>query len=285
MGDVRMIAGYHTAGLLLHDPCVAVSELAHLGFGCVAVRPHPVALNPTRSDFSERMVRLTDACQRYHMRLVLDLDAPFFHDPWQSRGPSLASCDPSQCDRAFGWIAQWLDLAPELPVQWITFASGHSDGDDSEPPERELERLGVQLERVAQHAAEHEVHVAVRPRSGDAIATVAQFERLGQWLSADSKVQLAADVGEMLLGSELPVADRLARNLDALACVYLCDRKAGKSGDQPIGQGDVALIRILRSLRDHQFAGPAIARVEGHSELGFSAAQQAAQLFESVSDG
>ncbi len=81
----------------------------------------------------------------------------------------------------------------------------------------------------------------------------------------------------------MPLADRLARNLDELACVYLCDRRAGVSGDQRFGQGDVALGRILQSLRNHSFQGHAIARVEGHSELGFTPAQEAIQIFDSRS--
>ena len=129
-------------------------------------------------------------------------------------------------------------------------------------------------------AGGHDVRLALRPRSGDAIATVAHFERLAQWLADADNLFLAADIGEMLIGHELPLADRLARNLDVLACVYLCDRRAGVVGDQRIGHGDVALGRILRSLDEHGFDGPAIVRVEGHAELGFTPAREAIQILE-----
>jgi sugar phosphate isomerase/epimerase len=65
-----------------------------------------------------------------------------------------------------------------------------------------------------------------------------------------------------------------------LACVYLCDRRAGHEGDLRIGHGHVALTRILRSLEEHRFEGPAIVRVEGHSELGFTPASEAIQIFD-----
>jgi sugar phosphate isomerase/epimerase len=280
-GNAAMIVGYHTAGLLLHEPCVALRELAQLGFGVVAIRPHPSGLNPNSKDFGERVLRLAATAERLKMSLVLDLDAPFFHDPWRQDGPSL-SC-PSETERAYDWIARGIEVACELNADLVTFASGTRDTRDAfqmESPEQELDRLAAQSERLLSLVDSQRVRLGLRPRHGDAIATVSQFERLRQWVGPESELSLAADVGEMLLGGEFPVADRLGRNLDTLACVYLCDRKAGIAGDQPFGTGDVALGRILRSLRAQSFSGPAIFRVEGHSELGLAAAQTAIAAFE-----
>jgi sugar phosphate isomerase/epimerase len=278
-----MIPGYHTAGLLLHDVCDAVGELAHLGYGCVAIRPHPSTLNPQTPGFGEQMLRLADAISRAHIQSVLDIDAPFMHDPMTPRGPSLVAIDDSQCNAARQWIEQWVGIADELGSKLITFSSGIGDRTGFDSDEQTLERLAVTLNGLMEHTKDKQVRLALRPRSGDAIATVAQFERLGQWLAKPARLSLAADIGEMLIGGELPVSDRMARNLDALACVYLCDRRAGIAGDQRIGQGDVAVGRILRSLADHGFQGPAIVRVEGHSELGFTPAREAIQIFEEAS--
>ena len=143
-----------------------------------------------------------------------------------------------------------------------------------------MERLAGQLTKLVQEADKHSVELALRPRSGDAIATVAHYERLAQWMVDFDRLRLAADVGEMLAGVELPLADRLARNRDSLACVYLCDRKAGQKGDQRIGHGDVALARILESLKQHEFTGPAVVRVEGFSDLGLETAREAMAVFE-----
>ena len=148
--------------------------------------------------------------------------------------------------------------------------------------EQILERLAAQLHGLIDQARRRGVRLALRPRGGDAIATVAQFERLAQWLPEAEDLYVAADIGEMLAGGELPLGDRLARNLDVLACVYLCDRRSGHVGDQRIGHGEVALPRILRSLQENGFQGPAIVRVEGHSELGFTPAREAIQIFENA---
>jgi len=275
-----MIPGYHTAGLLLHDICVAIHELAHLGYGCVAIRPHGGNLNPRTSGFSQQVVRLADAIAAVEIRSVLDIDGLFVHDPLSLRGPSLVAADPTEREAARNWIKQWIDVAEEIGSDLITFSSGMADQSGYDLDEQILERLAAELNGLMGRSQYRKVRLALRPHSGDAIATVAHFERLAQWLPEAEELCLAADIGEMLAGGELPVVDRLARNLDSLACVYLCDRRSGQVGDQRIGHGEVALPRILRSLSEHRFRGPAIFRVEGHSELGFTPAREAIQIFE-----
>lgn len=275
-----MIAGYHAAGLLLHDPHVAISELAKLGFRCVAVKPHPNLLNPSSAGFGEQVLRLETLIRDHALQLILDLDAFYVHDPWQREGPSLAAVESDESDQAFQWVARWIEIAAELNASLVTFASGASQGiADSET---QLDRLASQCERLQTIADTESLQLALRPCHGHVVATVAQFERLQQWLGSGNQLGLAADVGEMLRGGELPLTDRLVRNLDSLACVYLCDRKTGIFGDQPIGQGDVALAMMLRSLKNHKYHGPAIARVEGHSELGLSAARSAIAVMREV---
>lgn len=277
-----MISGYHTAGLLQHDVCDAVLELAHLGYGSVAIRPHPATLNPQAPRFGEQILRLASAISRSQLRAVLDLDAPYLHNTMSFRGPSLVAIEDDESASARGWVEQWIDDAAELGVELITFSSGIGDQAGFETDEQTLERLAATLNGLVEHADDKHVRLALRPRSGDAIATVAQFERLGQWLEQPERLALAADVGEMLIGGELPLSDRMARNLATLACVYLCDRRAGVTSDQRIGHGDVALGRILRSLADHGYEGLAIVRVEGHSELGLAPAQEAIQIFDDL---
>ena len=276
-----MIVGYHAAGLLYHDPVFAVRELAEIGYASVVIRPHGASLNPESASFGQQVLRLGDAIASAGVRCLLDLDSPFLPDPRHARGPSLVSTVAGEAEAARQWIARWIDVSKELGSSLITFSSG-SWGELGEQRDQEmLERLSTQLRALCDQAAGQAVRLALHPRCGDAVATVAQFERLGQWLEDRADLLLAADIGEMLTAGELPLADRLARNFDALACVYLCDRRAGAGGDQRIGQGDVALGRILQSLESRSFQGHVIARVEGHCELGFSPAREAIQIFPS----
>lgn len=275
-----MIPGYHTAGLLLHDLVIAVDELAHMGYSCVAIRPHGGLLNPNSPVFRTQLLAVAEAISKAHLRSILDLDGPYLQDPRSFRGASLVADDPRECEIASQWIRQWVQYGQELGTDLITFSSGPAEATGLDADEDVLERLASQLDQLVQQADSHEVNLGLRPRCGDAIATVAQFERLAQWLPAERGLRLAADVGEMLSGGELPVGDRLIRNREALACVYLCDRRAGIAGDQRIGHGDVAIERILGALQTHHVNVAAIIRVEGHSELGLIPAREAIQIFD-----
>ncbi len=275
-----MIPGFHVGGMLLHDQAEAISQVARLGYRCVSIKPRPGSLAPHESQFGDQVSRIAEAVARAGVRLVLDADALFMHEPTVPRGPSLVTLSDSNADLARQWIEQWIDVADRLHAELITFSSGQADSSaEAVTAEQSLERLAVQLNHLASRAAGKKVRLALRPRSGDAIATVAHFERLRQWLDEPDRILLAADIGEMLVGHEFPVSDRLARNVAALACVYLCDHRTTVVGDQRIGHGDVALSRITRSLAEQGFAGPAIVRVDGHSELGFVPAAEAIHIF------
>lgn len=273
-----MLPGYHTAGLLQHDLSEAIEALAALGFRAVAVRPQHGRLAQSDPWFGQQILRLADATSRHDLQLVLDLDTRFLHDAWKSRGPALASAQSSETRIAREWIETWLKIAAESKACLVTFASGQSSQIANANTESTLTRLASELDHLVNVAAELGVALALRPRSGDAVATVAQWERLQQWLKGDG-LGLAADIGEMLRGHELPLADRLERNRDALSCVYLCDRRAGQTEDQPIGTGDVAHDRLIAGLIGINFQGPAIIRIEGHSHHGLRLAEQGMQLF------
>ncbi len=276
-----MIPGFHVGGLLLHDQADAIIEVARIGYRCVAIKPRRCMLDPADQRFSQQLLRTADAARRADVQVVIDTDALFMPQASVQRGPSLAALSDSESSQARQWIETWIDVAAEIGSPLITFSSGKSDV-ASDTAEDLLERIAQQLTQLAQQASRKNVHLALRPRSSDAISTVAQFERLGQWLEEPGQIQLAADIGEMLLGHEIPLSDRLIRNLDVLACVYLSDHTAGVVGDQRIGHGDVAVSRILASLAGQPFAGPVIARFDGHCELGYLTAEESWPLFEEV---
>lgn len=276
-----MLAGYHTAGLLLHDPIDAMVELAHLGYTAVVVRPHAAWLHPDRPFFGQQVLRLADTVRRTGVRLMMDLDASFLDDPFTQRGPSLASEDGDETATARQSIVSWVRVADEAGATLVTFSGGAGSVASTRSAEESLEQFSESLHRLIEATASAKPRLAIRPRVGDLIGSVAQFERLVQWLGDDAPhLGLAADVGQMLAGGELPVADRLHRNLDSLACVYLCDRRPGIGGDQPIGEGEVAIPRIIDSLRRSGYDGPGVIRVEGHPELGLGPARQAIGLFD-----
>jgi len=276
-----MIPGFHVGGLLLHRQSDAIVQVADLGYRCVAIRPRPESLDPSDPQFSQQMVRMAAAIRQADVSVVIDSDVMYMHDPLTPQMPSLASGDPQEADLAVQWAQRWIDVAGELGAGLITLCSGRCEpGHGSEGAEESLERLSSRLDGLLQAAIQGEVELALRPRSGDAIATVAQFERLRHWLGQPDRLRLAADIGEMLLGHEFPVGDRLARNIDILGCVYLCDHRPGMVGDRRIGHGDVAVARIASTLASQGFDGPVIVRVDGHSELGLQLARESRDIFD-----
>lgn len=274
-----MLPGYHTAGLLQHDLVGAIEELAALGFRAVAVRPQHGRLSQTDPWFGQQMLRLADVTSRHHLQLIFDLDTHFLHTAWQSRGPALASTDPGEARAARDWIETWLGIAADSKATVVTFASGKSGHPTDANPESTLTQLAIELDHLVNLATKRGITIALRPRHGDTVSTVAQWERLQHWLKIEG-LGLAADIGEMLQGHEIPLADRLERNRDHLSCIYLCDRRAGQVEDQPIGIGDIAHGRLISGLARINFKGPAIIRIEGHSHRGLCLAEQAMHLFD-----
>jgi sugar phosphate isomerase/epimerase len=278
-----MMPGFHVGGLLLHRQSDAIVQVARLGYRCVAIRPRPESLDPSDPQFGQQVVRMAAAIHQAGVSVVIDADAMFMHDPLTPHMPSLASSDPLEADLAVQWAQCWIDVAGELGACLITLCSGRSEpGRESDATEESLERLSGRLDGLLQAAHRGNVDLALRPRSGDAIATVAQFERLRHWLGQPDRLRLAADIGEMLLGHEFPVGDRLARNIDILGCVYLCDHRPGMVGDRRIGHGDVAVSRIASSLASQGFDGPVIVRVDGHSDLGIQLARESQEIFDEL---
>ncbi len=263
--------GGHLGSLLHHDQTSVIGEVASIGYQVVAVRPRPALLDPASDAFSKQILQLGEAARQSGVGVVVDADAMFMPDPHLCDSRSLA--DPSKARQAIEWLKVWINAAEDLNAKWITFRSGVSE--DDVHAEEHLELLASHLNELVAHARGRDVHLALRPQHGDAIATVAQFERLAQWLIDPDPIRLAADIGEMLLGHEIPLGDRLARNIDSLSCVYLCDRTTGVACDQRFGQGHVAISRIVQTLQESGFDGPAIVRVDGHSECGIDLLREA----------
>lgn len=273
-----MIAGYHTAGLLLHDPIAAIDELAHLGFGSVAIRAHAATFHPDAIGFGAAVLRLSDVVRRTGVRLVIDLNGRFLHDPHVAQSPSLVDADDAVCETARGWIERWIDVADEVGASVLTFGCGRGEVSQYVTDEENLNRLTNQLNRLITNRPDRRVALAIRPAVGDVIGSVARYERLVQWLGgAGEPIGLAADVGEMLSAGEIPVADRLTRQGIRLQCVYLNEKSAGRVADSHV---HVDLGRIVYSLRKSGFGGPGIVTVDGRADAGLGPARESIDLFD-----
>jgi sugar phosphate isomerase/epimerase len=271
-----MQLGYHSAGLLHYDVPKIIEELTQIGYTHLALRPRQGVFDPNSPEFSRQLVRVIDALHRHPIQMVIDADASYLHDPYVRFPPSLASSDESERKRARDWLQRLIEFAPELRSSLVVFTvfPSHYDTTNSISTDA-LDRLGYHLQELAEIAQKRQLRVALRPAQRTSIASLAHFERVLQWLPESSWLGVAADIGEMLNAGEFPVGQRLSRIQPHLECVYVCDRSHSTVGDVLLGQGEVDVRRIVRTLREQAFSGPIVVRIEGRDEMGLSAAKQA----------
>lgn len=294
-----MTPGYDAGGMWLHDPPTAVRSLARLGFQAVAIRSRGGILNPFDDQFELQWRMVTEEATVSQCRLVVDLEAAFVLDAHCRAHPSLCCPNDGSLTRLLRWQRTWIEAAGQLPGTVLTFCSGGGNADASDDAQAQLDQLAERVNQLQSWATDVGVTLALRPQAGHLIDSVAAFERLRHWLpvgSHDGAIALAADTHEMMLAGEWPLSARLQRNQDCLAIVYLADfdgdRISAGSGenrspianrrDTWLGDGDLALPRIVDSLGAMGFDGPVIIRTEGHAEAGLAPAEQAAREWKSA---
>ncbi len=275
-----MVPGFHCNSLEFHDAVGLIPKLSELGFRAVAIQPRRGGWDFDTPWFREYSASIAAAAAEHAMRVVVDLDAPFYNDLTRADGDCLADPDAAISSQARERLERQVRSAADVRPQAVTFSSGKlparaSDRRPTTVQETALEDLAAAVEPLAKLAKSLGIDLALRPVSGHLIATVAHFERFGQWLAADTSLGLAADVGEMLLGHEFPIGARLARLQHRLSCVYLCEPDVERGYDQRFGHGDIDLGRVWEVITASGFSGPAIFRACGHGRLGLTLAEQA----------
>lgn len=282
-----MVPGFHCSSLEFHDVLGLIPKLSQMGFAAVAIQPRRGGWDFDAPWFDDYSASIAAVAAEHAVRIVVDLDGPFYNDIEHSESGSLAGAAAGDSGRTRQRLERQIRLAAAVCPQVITFSSGPTVHDSvsvspAASDEAALEALAGAIEPLAKLAKSWGIALALRPVSGHAISTVAHFERFGQWLDADTSLGLAADVGEMLLGHEFPIGTRLARLQHRLTCVYLCEPDVERGCDQRFGHGDIDLGRVWEVIRESGFSGPAVFRACGHGRLGLSLARHAWTLVEAA---
>ncbi|QEF96119.1 Xylose isomerase-like TIM barrel [Stieleria maiorica] len=281
-----MTPGFHCSSLEFHQPTTLIPKLAELGFGAVAIRPCRGRWDLDTPWFDAVSAEIAGTAKEHGVAIVIDLDALFYDDPDSIDPYSLASQDAAIRDAAAAQIRRWIERTAEMGAVATTFSTGRvcprerDAAETDDHGEQILERLAGAISPLVQLASSLGVNLALRPVSEHAIATVAHFERFGQWIGTDAALGLAADVGEMLLGGEFPIGARLARLQHRLSCVYLCEPDLERGCDQRFGHGDIDLGRVWEVMTESGYGGPAVFRCCGHGRLGLVSAREALALLD-----
>lgn len=298
-----MVPGFHCSSLEFHDPATLIAELAARGFDVVALRPRRGGWDDAKPWFESVSAEIASAAKEHGVSMVVDLDASFYDHSDQMDSLALASDNAQQRNAALMRLEQWIQRAALIRPMAITFSTGRAEdaerfgagelgGTKQETKQRlgttnevgplqdthgenTLERLAESIDSLSETASEADVELAIRPRSGHAISSVAHFERFEQWLPPDTRVGLAADVGEMLLGGEFPIGTRLSRLKHRLTCVYLCEPDLERGEDQRFGHGDIDLGRVWSVMTENGVSIPGIFRACGHSRQGLKLMDEA----------
>lgn len=289
-----MKPGYHTSALSEHDLGTACALLRQLGFRSQAVRLSLSRLDPLAEPEVRQLqlAPLVDACRE--SMLVIDADGPYLIDPWSAAPIGLSGCGPEQ-ERRIEYLIATIEMAAEIGSPLVTFSVGPDsvdgvaagvEGESGEGRvQRSLDRLADVVLQLVDRAETCGVRLAIRPRCGHFVDSLGRFERLVQWMGGNPLVQLAADVGAMVVGGEMPVADLLGRVQQRLACVYfselhLADQQAisrryalgattrvlevegeGEAAEFEaawIGPGHVSALRVAQGLESLGYHGPVV---------------------------
>ena len=251
-----MIAGFHTTALGEHDLATAATVLRQIGFGAIAVRLSRARLDPFagRDDLATQIEWLRRAVE--DMEVVIDADGPFVMDPWSAEVGDLME-DGAGRERRIACLLGAIDIAARSGGRLVTFATGALSR--SIDVQTGMDRLAEAILRLAVAAEPAGVKLAIRPRLDHFVDSVGRFERLVEWIGDRAELRLAADVGTMVAGGEMPVVDLLVRS-PRVACVYLSETRlcrSGRSGTEAlIGGGHVAAERVVAGLAESGFRGP-----------------------------
>lgn len=251
-----MIAGFHTTALGEHDLATAATVLRQIGFGVIAVRLSRARLDPLgRADDLAMQIELLRRTVQ-EVEVVIDADAPFLIDAWSPEIGDLMQEGPER-ERRIACLRGAIDVAARSSGKLVTFATGSLSR--SIDVQTGLDRLAEAILRLAAVAKPAGVTLAVRPRLDHFVDSVGRFERLVEWIGDRADLRLAADVGTMVAGGEMPVVDLLVRS-PRLACVYLSETRLCRSGragvEALIGGGHVAAERVVAGLAESRFRGP-----------------------------
>ena len=266
--------GFHLSSLPDHDWQSIALPLLNMGYRGVTIRANADWFcddERVSKLLSERLLHL----RSIGLEVTLDADGRFLVDPWHAAVPRLARPEESSARETL--LHQLLDIAGRTDCSLITFSVGDASSD--ELAEETIKRLAEAIARLIEHAERVGVTMAIKPVIGSAIETASHFHRLREWLPRSMldthALGWAADIGVMARRGELPIGDRLARDRETLACVYLSDIGAGEYGDCRFGCGELAVSRIVRSLEEWGYRAPLVLRCEGHSLAGLEIAKEA----------
>jgi len=274
--------GFHLSSLPDHEWSMLGPPLLAMGYRQVTARFGASWFDGDGRLLETMTGRLT-RLRTMGIELAIDADSRFLADPWIGAVPRLARAEENERREAI--LMRLVDFAASVDCRLLTFSVG--DAETAEELEQSLKRIAASVGRLMASASDLGVSLGIKPELGSVVETSSHFRRLLEWLPTNMAghrtLGWAPDIALMAQRGEMPISDRLARDIDRMVCVYLSDFSANevndvKAGERPFGRGDLAVGRIAKSLEELGFRGPLILRCEGYDALGLEIARGAIEL-------
>jgi sugar phosphate isomerase/epimerase len=274
-----LLYGYNTNGFAHHRLEDALSILAALGYGSVAITLDQHVLNPYSDHFPAQLAAVRQLLEKLRLRSVIETGARFLLDPWQKHQPTLLDPDPDRRARRLHFLERAADIARALGSDAVSFWSGAAPVEG--PAAAHMTRLAEGCNRLGDYAAARQVRLAFEPEPGMFIDTMDRFAELKQQVN-HAHFGLTIDVGHLHCQGEGPIADHLRRWHRLLWNVHIEDMRRGVHDHLMFGDGDIDFGPVLRTLADLGYAGGVHVELSRHSHDAVETARQALAFLRAV---
>jgi L-ribulose-5-phosphate 3-epimerase len=272
-----MLLGYNTNGFAHHRLEDAISILADLGYGSVALTLDYHALNPYDPALAHQLTRVGDLLRASEMRCVIETGARFLLNPWHKHQPTLLDPDPMQRARRLDFLKRAVDIAEALDADAVSFWSGTPP--EPAPAADLLARLVDGCRDLCTYAARRKVRLAFEPEPGMFVDTMTGFEELHQ--AVDHPIfGLTLDIGHLHCQGETPIVAHPRRWKDWLWNVHIEDMRRGVHDHLMFGEGEIDFAEVLGGLREIGYEGGVHVELSRHSHNAVEAARQALHFLE-----
>ena len=269
-----MIAGYNTNGFAHHRLEDALTILAELGYGSVALTLDVHALDPFGDDLAGEVRRVRQTLQRHGLRCVIETGSRFLLDPRRKHQPTLM--DPTDEGQAcrLDFLRRAIDIATDLDADAVSFWSGTNEPEalatDAFSPSvanasgSSFQRLRDGCLRLCDHAERRQVRLAFEPEPGMFIDTMPRYRALFDAV-AHPLFGLTLDIGHLVCMGEVPTAPHVLAWRDRLWNVHLEDMRPGVHDHLAFGEGATDFAEVFAGLHAANYAGGLHVELSRHS--------------------
>jgi sugar phosphate isomerase/epimerase len=274
-----LLFGYNTNGFAHHRLEDALSILAELGYGSVAITLDYYGLDPYGDNRAARVSAVKHWLKHLGLRSVIETGARFLLNPRDKHQPTLISPEPGQREDRFDFLCAAVDIAAEVGADVVSFWSGTPR--DEAGFDVHMERLVEGCKKLCAHAADRQVRLAFEPEPGMLIDSMDRFSQLRERV-VHPLFGLTIDVGHLHCQGEVPIADHLRRWRDLLWNVHIEDMRRGVHDHLMFGEGEIDFGPVLRTLEEIGYTGGVHVELSRHSHDAVETAWRALTFLRSV---